>query len=83
MVAWIYMGWLITLRAAALTSGALMGFVLNAPRWPGAQRIAWVDDDVRDIGTWNVVGDLFRTCNLLGVGEGVGRSLSLSLLVIL
>ena len=33
MVAWIYMGWFITLPSAALISGALMGFVLNAPRW--------------------------------------------------
>lgn len=33
MVAWIYMGWFITLPCAGLISGCLMGIVLNAPRW--------------------------------------------------
>ncbi|KKY34623.1 putative phosphate-repressible phosphate permease [Diaporthe ampelina] len=33
MVAWIYMGWFITLPCAGLISGLLMGIVLNAPRW--------------------------------------------------
>jgi PiT family inorganic phosphate transporter/sodium-dependent phosphate transporter len=33
MVAWIYMGWFITLPCAALISGCLMGIMLNAPRW--------------------------------------------------
>ncbi|KAF2827022.1 phosphate transporter [Ophiobolus disseminans] len=33
MVAWIYMGWFITLPCAGIISGCLMGIVLNAPRW--------------------------------------------------
>ncbi|EOA84057.1 uncharacterized protein SETTUDRAFT_155366 [Exserohilum turcica Et28A] len=33
MVAWIYMGWFITLPCAGLISGCLMGIILNAPRW--------------------------------------------------
>ncbi|KAI8933288.1 hypothetical protein NX059_009915 [Plenodomus lindquistii] len=33
MVAWIYMGWFVTLPAAGIISGCLMGIVLNAPRW--------------------------------------------------
>ncbi|KAF2851991.1 phosphate-repressible phosphate permease-like protein [Plenodomus tracheiphilus IPT5] len=33
MVAWIYMGWFITLPAAGIISGCLMGIILNAPRW--------------------------------------------------
>ncbi|KAF3045880.1 Na+/Pi symporter [Didymella heteroderae] len=33
MVAWIYMGWFITLPCAGLMSGCLMGIILNAPRW--------------------------------------------------
>ncbi|KAK0702372.1 phosphate-repressible phosphate permease [Lasiosphaeris hirsuta] len=33
MIAWIYAGWFITLPSAALISGSLMSFVLNAPRW--------------------------------------------------
>jgi sodium-dependent phosphate transporter len=32
MVAWIYMGWFITLPCAGIISGCLMGIVLNAPR---------------------------------------------------
>ncbi|KAJ4348914.1 Na+/Pi symporter [Ascochyta clinopodiicola] len=35
MVAWIYMGWFVTLPCAGLLSGCLMGIVLNAPRWGG------------------------------------------------
>ncbi|KAI0503087.1 phosphate transporter [Xylaria bambusicola] len=33
MIAWIYAGWIITLPAAGLISGLLMGIILNAPRW--------------------------------------------------
>jgi sodium-dependent phosphate transporter len=33
LVAWIYMGWLITVPVTALLSGCLMGLILNAPRW--------------------------------------------------
>ncbi|KAF1918939.1 phosphate transporter [Ampelomyces quisqualis] len=33
MVAWIYMGWFITLPCAGIISGCLMGIILNAPRW--------------------------------------------------
>ncbi|KAF6830547.1 phosphate-repressible phosphate permease [Colletotrichum musicola] len=35
MVAWIYAGWFITLPTAAILSGSLMAFVINAPRWGG------------------------------------------------
>ncbi|KAF1847694.1 phosphate-repressible phosphate permease-like protein [Cucurbitaria berberidis CBS 394.84] len=35
MVAWIYMGWFITLPVAGIISGCLMGIILNAPRWGG------------------------------------------------
>ncbi|KAF6783467.1 phosphate-repressible phosphate permease [Colletotrichum sojae] len=35
MVAWIYAGWFITLPTAAILSGSLMTFVINAPRWGG------------------------------------------------
>lgn len=31
MVAWIYMGWFITLPTAATLSGGLMAFIINAP----------------------------------------------------
>lgn len=34
MVAWIYLGWFVTLPATGIISGCLMGFVINAPRWP-------------------------------------------------
>lgn len=33
LVAWIYMGWLITVPVTALMSGCLMGLILNAPSW--------------------------------------------------
>ncbi|CAG7848270.1 Phosphate-repressible phosphate permease pho-4 {ECO:0000303/PubMed:2531109} [Serendipita indica DSM 11827] len=33
MVAWIYMGWFITLPCTGLIAGCLMAFVINAPRW--------------------------------------------------
>ncbi|KLU85469.1 phosphate-repressible phosphate permease [Magnaporthiopsis poae ATCC 64411] len=33
MVAWIYMGWIITLPVAATFSGVLTGLIINAPRW--------------------------------------------------
>lgn len=33
MVAWIYMGWFVTLPCAGLISGCLMGIILNAPNW--------------------------------------------------
>ncbi|KAF6824625.1 phosphate-repressible na+ phosphate cotransporter [Colletotrichum musicola] len=33
MVAWIYMGWIITLPVAGITSGCLVGIIVNAPRW--------------------------------------------------
>lgn len=33
MVAWIYMGWIITLPVTGIISGCLMGLILNAPRW--------------------------------------------------
>ncbi|KAJ3579481.1 hypothetical protein NPX13_g1086 [Xylaria arbuscula] len=33
MIAWIYAGWIITLPAAGIISGVLMGIILNAPRW--------------------------------------------------
>ncbi|ESZ97459.1 hypothetical protein SBOR_2148 [Sclerotinia borealis F-4128] len=33
MVAWIYIGWFITLPVTGIISGCLMGLVLNAPRW--------------------------------------------------
>ena len=32
VVGWIYMGWFITLPVAAIFSGALMGFIINAPQ---------------------------------------------------
>lgn len=34
MVAWIYLGWFITLPATGIISGVLMGFIINSPRWP-------------------------------------------------
>lgn len=37
MVAWIYMGWFITLPVAGLISGCLMGIIINAPRWGYSQ----------------------------------------------
>ncbi|KIV92870.1 hypothetical protein PV10_04134 [Exophiala mesophila] len=33
MIAWIYMGWFITLPVAATISGGLMAIIINAPRW--------------------------------------------------
>ncbi|KAI5462067.1 phosphate transporter [Mariannaea sp. PMI_226] len=33
LVAWIYMGWIITVPVTAVISGCLMGLILNAPRW--------------------------------------------------
>ncbi|PVI06948.1 phosphate transporter [Periconia macrospinosa] len=33
MIAWIYMGWIITLPVAGIISGGLMGIIINAPRW--------------------------------------------------
>lgn len=33
MVAWIYMGWMITLPIAGTFAGCLTGIILNAPRW--------------------------------------------------
>lgn len=33
LLAWIYMGWIITVPVTGLISGCLMGLVLNAPRW--------------------------------------------------
>jgi sodium-dependent phosphate transporter len=33
MVAWIYMGWIITLPVAGVISGAICGIIINAPRW--------------------------------------------------
>ena len=33
MVAWIYMGWFITLPVTGIFSGCLMGIIINAPRW--------------------------------------------------
>ncbi|KPM42722.1 Phosphate-repressible phosphate permease pho-4 [Neonectria ditissima] len=33
LVAWIYLGWIITVPVTALLSGCLMGLILNAPRW--------------------------------------------------
>ncbi|KAK0708055.1 phosphate transporter [Lasiosphaeris hirsuta] len=33
LILWIYLGWLVTVPAAALISGCLMGVILNAPRW--------------------------------------------------
>ncbi|CAI4217351.1 unnamed protein product [Parascedosporium putredinis] len=34
MVAWIYLGWFITLPVTGIISGVLMGFIINSPRWP-------------------------------------------------
>jgi sodium-dependent phosphate transporter len=34
-VAWIYLGWLITLPVTGVMSGCLMGLIINAPRWEG------------------------------------------------
>ena len=34
MVAWIYLGWFITLPCTGILSGVLMGFIINSPRWP-------------------------------------------------
>jgi phosphate/sulfate permease len=33
MVAWIHMGWFITLPSVAIIPGVLVGFILNAPQW--------------------------------------------------
>lgn len=33
LVAWIYMGWFITLPVTGIISGCLMGIIINAPRW--------------------------------------------------
>jgi phosphate/sulfate permease len=33
MVAWIYMGWIITLPCAGIIAGCLTGIIVNAPRW--------------------------------------------------
>ncbi|KAL5341987.1 phosphate transporter [Aspergillus crustosus] len=33
MVAWIYMGWIITLPVTGIISGCLVGIIINAPRW--------------------------------------------------
>ncbi|KAL4782599.1 phosphate transporter [Aspergillus varians] len=33
MVAWIYMGWMITLPVTGIISGCLVGIIVNAPRW--------------------------------------------------
>ncbi|KAL4884915.1 phosphate transporter [Aspergillus karnatakaensis] len=33
MVAWIYMGWIITLPVTGIISGCLIGIIVNAPRW--------------------------------------------------
>ncbi|KAG8808791.1 Na+/Pi symporter [Serendipita sp. 400] len=33
MVAWIYLGWFITLPCTGLIAGCLMGLIINAPRW--------------------------------------------------
>ncbi|KAM7221201.1 Phosphate transporter [Rhypophila decipiens] len=33
MVAWIYMGWFITLPVTGIFSACLMGIIINAPRW--------------------------------------------------
>ncbi|KAH8843971.1 phosphate-sensing transcription factor [Pyricularia oryzae] len=33
MVAWIYMGWFITLPVSGIVSGCLTGLIINAPRW--------------------------------------------------
>lgn len=34
LVAWIYLGWIITVPVTGLLSGCLMGLILHAPRWP-------------------------------------------------
>ncbi|WPG98701.1 phosphate transporter [Acrodontium crateriforme] len=33
MIAWIYLGWLITLPCTGIIAGCLMGLIINAPRW--------------------------------------------------
>ncbi|KAI9701167.1 MAG: Na+/Pi symporter [Candelina mexicana] len=33
MVAWIYMGWIITLPCTGIIAGCLMGIIINAPQW--------------------------------------------------
>lgn len=33
MIAWIYMGWLITLPVTGIVAGCLMGIIINAPQW--------------------------------------------------
>jgi solute carrier family 20 (sodium-dependent phosphate transporter) len=35
MVAWIYMGWIITLPIAGIIAGCLLGIIINAPTWSG------------------------------------------------
>lgn len=36
MVAWIYLGWIITLPVTGVFAGCLMGIILNAPQWGNA-----------------------------------------------
>ncbi|KAL4907013.1 hypothetical protein BDW74DRAFT_167047 [Aspergillus multicolor] len=33
MVAWIYMGWIITLPVTGIIAGCITGIIINAPRW--------------------------------------------------
>jgi len=33
MVAWIYLGWIVTLPLTGIVSGCLMGIIINAPRF--------------------------------------------------
>lgn len=35
LIVWVYLGWMVTVPATAFLSGALMAFVLNAPRFSG------------------------------------------------
>lgn len=36
MIAWIYMGWIITLPCTGIIAGCLMGIIINAPQWGNA-----------------------------------------------
>lgn len=36
MIAWIYMGWIITLPTTGIIAGCLMGIIINAPQWGNA-----------------------------------------------
>lgn len=36
MVAWCYIGWVLTLPIAGIIAGSLMGIIINAPQWSGA-----------------------------------------------